>query len=550
MDPRTRPKPGVPLTELSNLAGPSSVHRVASDGNIGDSLPVARTIRIKGTDVSLSSLNPFQRKEAVGKLGNVVRCDLLKEGVVEVEFADKREAERALETTNLVYKVKEGDLKRNKSIPVLVQVPPVSTLCRGIITCGDLNDMSDQDITDELADAGVTAARRLGKTDTIVLSFSVDGLPERIFIGFRSVPVRPYVPEPLRCYKCHMFGHVSTKCNRGVRCGRCGDGKHDSNHCSAASPKCPNCRGEHPAWSRGCDEYKKEKEIGRIRLRQGVSFQEARRLYSEEHPNPSSSVRNNIARQSRAPNTSPTLGSAPGNTHTSLTLNTKIGDLLNLTLGELLQLLLNVIPATLQTSPCAPVQTEAPPQTGPTNRSAQQTAGVPTGAAAASGGPSAGESISNEFTMIGKSGKPVGTRRGGPAPSNEELPRSPPPLPPVPSRETAGSVSVVSRPPPPVRPGSTMPPPRPPPPLPPTKVTRSPAGRPSHVSPSGRASQTPPSQRRHPSSPSPSPSESPARGRGDKRPLRESVSPVEREGRQRVRVEPPAFLDPERRPGT
>ena len=150
--------------------------------------------------------------------GAVVRCDLLRNGAIEVEFANAADAERASKIRSLIYTARAEGRRSEKSFPVTVETPEPRTLTRGVVTCGDLRDMDDEEIAEGLADVGVTEARRIGKTDTVVLSFSTPTLPDRIFICYRSISVRRYIPDPLRCFTCHSFGHSSKTCRRGNRC--------------------------------------------------------------------------------------------------------------------------------------------------------------------------------------------------------------------------------------------------------------------------------------------------------------------------------------------
>ena len=154
---------------------------------------------------------------------------------------------------------------------------------------------------------------------------------------------------------------------------------------------------------------------------------------------------------------------------------------------------------------------------------------------------------SDGFTQVGRAGKPVGTKRGGPQAKTSGAPSAVPspstPCPPTPDRPTGDDATLshplVSR------SEQAMGPPPPPPP-PPSLRHSAVAAAPSPDAASRSRQESPSSQRRPSSSPSPSP----VGGRGDKRPLRESVSPLERDSahRPRARVEAPARKAPDRSP--
>ena len=84
-------------------------------------------------------------------------------------------------------------------------------------------------------------------------------LPGKIDLGIWGIfYIRPYSQEPLRCYRCHAFGHGISRCRNPVKCGIC-SGSHETTQCLVkykakedVTPKCPNCEGEHHAWNRAC----------------------------------------------------------------------------------------------------------------------------------------------------------------------------------------------------------------------------------------------------------------------------------------------------------
>ncbi|GFS22078.1 RNA-directed DNA polymerase from mobile element jockey [Elysia marginata] len=44
-------------------------------------------------------------------------------------------------------------------------------------------------------------------TSTFVLTFDSPTPPTQIKVGYVKLNVRPYGPTPMRCFKCHRFGH-------------------------------------------------------------------------------------------------------------------------------------------------------------------------------------------------------------------------------------------------------------------------------------------------------------------------------------------------------
>jgi len=67
---------------------------------------------------------------------------------------------------------------------------------------------------------------------------------EKIRIGWTQCRVRPRRPPPLRCFKCHGFGHQSKDCKEidmTAACRRCGENGHKEATCQAGGDRCVAC---------------------------------------------------------------------------------------------------------------------------------------------------------------------------------------------------------------------------------------------------------------------------------------------------------------------
>ena len=142
-----------------------------------------------------------------------------------------------------------------------------------VITAPDLKGVEEDEILEEMRDQGIQKVRRLQRregdvmvpSDSIVLSFSGEKLPGRVRVAWRSARVRPFVPYPIRCYRCQAYGHIASRCRGQERCGRCSSLGHNSASCEA-SPRC-TCGGDHEVWSGKCPMLQAEKK--RVRERMG-----------------------------------------------------------------------------------------------------------------------------------------------------------------------------------------------------------------------------------------------------------------------------------------
>ena len=230
-------------------------------------------------DQPLSKLSPFViEKVLVGLTGSPKSVKKLKSGSLLIEV------EKAVHARTLLK------IKHFFNIPARCVPHNSLNTSKGIIRCPDLAGISEEEITSELSDQNVTAARRITifrdgikkPTNTIVLTFNTAILPKCLKVGYLRVTVDLYIPNPLQCYCCFKFGHHESKCkyNQGEEfCRRCGNSNlvHKSEKCEF-DICCKNCKGEHVATSRSCPLWKKEKEIVTVKYTEGLSFPEARKI--------------------------------------------------------------------------------------------------------------------------------------------------------------------------------------------------------------------------------------------------------------------------------
>jgi len=149
------------------------------------------------------------------------------------------------------------------NMPVSVTEHRSLNSCKGVIRCRDLAGLPEEDIAHELHNQRVTHVRRIciergtKPTDTYILTFQSTQVPKAIKVGYLNVRVDLYIPNPLRCFNCQMYGHGATHCKGTVRCSRCGE-NHVSTTCTAEKPHCVHCKAEHSASDRTCPRYVRE----------------------------------------------------------------------------------------------------------------------------------------------------------------------------------------------------------------------------------------------------------------------------------------------------
>ena len=159
----------------------------------------------------------------------------------------------------------------------------------------DLDNLSPEHVTDGLKDwnDNIVKAEKLGqKSVTWKVTLNSFVVPDRITIALgTSYPMKPFVPQVIRCYNCQGYKHTVKNCKNDSRCQRCGEtyeGGHDYKKCKAEEcvcthcyiackhpPKCVNCDGDHPSGSKECPEQILRKEINRLVFEEAMTWPEA-----------------------------------------------------------------------------------------------------------------------------------------------------------------------------------------------------------------------------------------------------------------------------------
>ncbi|GFV50785.1 RNA-directed DNA polymerase from mobile element jockey [Trichonephila clavipes] len=139
---------------------------------------------------------------------------------------------------------------------------------RGVLSEPDLLSTLEAKILDGFTDQGVIQVRRITikKDNTIIttkhliVTFNSPKLLSTIKAGYLNCKIRPYILNPLRCFKCQRFGHSQTSCREQQICSRGASAGHSSTECNL-EPKCTNCLQPHPSDSKLCSKWTLEKQI-------------------------------------------------------------------------------------------------------------------------------------------------------------------------------------------------------------------------------------------------------------------------------------------------
>ncbi|GBL82177.1 hypothetical protein AVEN_252371-1 [Araneus ventricosus] len=194
------------------------------------------------------TVSPFLVEKAISSaIGEVASIKKLRSGDLLVEVTSRKQAQQILK------------LKALATVPLCTQ---------GVIHVRRITIRRDG---------------KLLETKHLILTFNSPKSPESIKAGYIKLPVKPFIPNPLGCFKCQRFGHSNATCRGTLTCARCAVAGHESTNCEATE-QCVNCKGKHNSFSRSCPKRKFEKEIITTKVKQDISFSEAIRLVQAQTP--------------------------------------------------------------------------------------------------------------------------------------------------------------------------------------------------------------------------------------------------------------------------
>ena len=241
-----------------------------------------RFLVITSEDNALDSLSPFAVEKGILALaGEPKSVKRLRSGDLLVEVTRKSHSDLLLKSKQLAL------------VPITVSAHRALNSKRGVLRCRELSAMTEDEIQQALSDQHVSEIKRIsvtrdGKrvpTHTYILTFKSCVLPSVVKVGYLRVPVDPYIPNPLRCYKCQRFGHHRERCRSHEVCARCGGNDHSDGTCQL-DPKCVNCDGSHESRSRECPIYQKENNIMKIKVTNNLSYPDAKKQYNIQNQQP------------------------------------------------------------------------------------------------------------------------------------------------------------------------------------------------------------------------------------------------------------------------
>lgn len=117
-------------------------------------------------------------------------------------------------------------------------------------------------------------------TQTVVVTFDGQVLPNRIYMCYNALLVQLYTYPTIQCYNCCRFGHTKLQCRSKPRCFKCGR-EHSGDSCDIEEEyiSCCSCGGIHFATSKSCPEYVRQQKIKFTMADKCISYAEASRIH-------------------------------------------------------------------------------------------------------------------------------------------------------------------------------------------------------------------------------------------------------------------------------
>ncbi|KAM7311206.1 hypothetical protein ISCGN_008113 [Ixodes scapularis] len=199
-------------------------------------------IRLTRSQVSIKPLLP-RLKTHLSSVSTAFTMHLLdKANTISVRTVSKQLAET-------LEKITEVDIG-GQAVSVQVFRTYGTAYCKGVIydIYSKEEDPQDNVLNLELESEKiqVVAARRLGKSNTAMLTFDGEKTPRSVLYGNRYMRVFPFKPKAVTCGNCHRLGHKPDICPNAAVCPICGT-QHLASTDPAQGPGCPDstpyCQG-------------------------------------------------------------------------------------------------------------------------------------------------------------------------------------------------------------------------------------------------------------------------------------------------------------------
>ena len=157
--------------------------------------------------------------------------------------------------------------------PVHVDMDLATDFLPGVQILGGLSDSSK--ITD------VKRLKKGGKELDLVKIIFEGRMPDKISWNHQVFSVRPFIHDPIRCFKCQLYGHGSNSCTGKMVCPYCckNHALSECNYKKVTNPLCFHCRKGHMSGSRECEFFKEASTMENKKQANKVTYEECKKFY-------------------------------------------------------------------------------------------------------------------------------------------------------------------------------------------------------------------------------------------------------------------------------
>ena len=173
------------------------------------------------------------------------------------------------------------------------------------------------DIADIIESVCCESALRVTKTANgtkITTEVNFKGqIPVKVKVGHLSFKIKPFIREPLRCYKCNAYRHIAINCKNNLKCPKC-LGEHTLKEClnKEAEKRCATCDStSHYTGQAVCPQRQIQKQVDTLRTSKSMSYSQALKKVNQKVAH----ERETVARQATVPSGTP--GNSQENSPTS-----------------------------------------------------------------------------------------------------------------------------------------------------------------------------------------------------------------------------------------